>query len=102
MLLSVDCDISVALYKLNWDKLGKSELHNCDRRLLHRDFPVDHKLTMDPDLADDNRLGVARRLYQAMCIQYPDRLIILVDPHGCTLARSDILAEPSAHRNGDG
>jgi hypothetical protein len=57
---------------------------------------------MDPDLADDNRLGVARRLYQAMRIQYPDRLIILVDPHGCTLARSDILAEPSAHRNGDG
>jgi hypothetical protein len=78
------------------------KLHNCDRRLLHRDFPVDNKLTMDPDLVDDNRLGVARRLYHAMCIQYPDRLITLVDPHGCMLARSDPLAEPSAHRNGDG
>ena len=42
---------------------------------------------MDQDLvADENRLDVARRLYHAMCIQYPDRQIILVDSHGCLLA----------------
>jgi hypothetical protein len=59
-------------------------------------FPTDRKLTMDQDLADENRLDVARRLYHAMCIQYPDRLIILVDPHGCLLACSDWPYEPSA------
>jgi hypothetical protein len=30
----------------------------------------------DGTYPDENRLDVARRLYQAMCIQYPDRLII--------------------------
>ena len=54
---------------------------------------------MDQDLADENRLDVARRLYHAMCIQYPDRQIILVDLHGCLLASSDWPYEPLAQPN---
>jgi hypothetical protein len=49
----------------------------------------DEKMTTNQNLADENRLEVARRIYHLMCTQYPDRLITLVDPRGCMLARSD-------------
>jgi len=45
----------------------------------------------------DDRLDIARRIYRAMCAQYPDRLITLCDEDGRVLgntssARSSILA----------
>jgi hypothetical protein len=40
-------------------------------------------------LADEDRLDIARRIYHAMCLQYPDRLIELADQEGFALARSD-------------
>jgi hypothetical protein len=36
----------------------------------------------------DRRLAVARRLYRAICAQYPDRLITLCDGDGRLLATS--------------
>jgi hypothetical protein len=36
----------------------------------------------------DGRLAIARRLYRAMCAQYPDRLITLCDRDGRLLATS--------------
>jgi hypothetical protein len=42
------------------------------------------------ELARDGRLDVARRLYHALCAQYPDRFITLFDADGaCVSARSD-------------
>ena len=35
-----------------------------------------------------HRLAIARRLHQAMCAQYPDRLITLCDGDGRVLATS--------------
>jgi hypothetical protein len=54
---------------------------------------------MDQRVDDENRLDVARRLYQAMCVQHPDRFIILVDPHGRLLARSDCRYAPLVEPN---
>ena len=44
---------------------------------------------MERDLTHDERIDVAYRVFRAMCAQYPDRLITLVDAQGRTLARSD-------------
>ena len=44
---------------------------------------------MERDLTHDERVDVAYRVFRAMCAQYPDRLITLVDAQGRTLARSD-------------
>ena len=45
---------------------------------------------MEQKLVCDDRLDVARRLYHALCAQYPDRFIALFDSDGvCVSARSD-------------
>ena len=45
---------------------------------------------MEQKLVCDDRLDVARRLYYALCAQYPDRFITLFDADGvCVSARSD-------------
>jgi hypothetical protein len=54
------------------------------------------KLTTNQDLADEDRLDIARRIYQLMCVQYQDRLITLVDARGRMLARSDMPRVPPA------
>jgi len=36
----------------------------------------------------DDRLDIARRVYRAMCAQYPDRLIALCDGGGRILEKS--------------
>jgi hypothetical protein len=42
------------------------------------------------DIDDDRkRLDIARRLYQALVAQNPDRLIMLCDAGGCVLARNE-------------
>jgi len=43
-----------------------------------------------------NRLDIARRVYDAMCVQYQDRLITLADSRGRMLARSDKPCVPPA------
>lgn len=40
-------------------------------------------------LTRDDPIDVARRLYRALRIRYPDRLITLCDSRGLLLARSD-------------
>jgi hypothetical protein len=42
---------------------------------------------MGQELTDEDRINVARRIYDAMCMQHPDRLITLYDPQGRILAR---------------
>ena len=44
---------------------------------------------MERDLKHDERIDAAYHIFRAMCAQYPDRLLTLVDAHGRTLARSD-------------
>ena len=44
---------------------------------------------MERDVTQDQRIDIAYRIFRAMCGQYPDRLLTLVDAHGRTLARSD-------------
>ncbi len=49
---------------------------------------------MEQELARDDRLDVAHRLYHALCAQYPDRFITLFDQDGaCVSAHS---ARPDA------
>ncbi len=43
---------------------------------------------IDAELADDDRLTVARTLYKLMVAQHPERLVVLCD-QGWVLARSD-------------
>ena len=44
---------------------------------------------MEQELVRDDRLDVARRLYHALCAQYPDWFITLFDSDGaCVSARS--------------
>ena len=43
--------------------------------------------TFDTD-GDQKRLDIARRVYQALVAQDPDRLIMLCDAGGCVLARN--------------
>jgi hypothetical protein len=38
---------------------------------------------------DQKRLEIARRLYQALVAQDPDRLIVLCDAGGCVLAHNE-------------
>ena len=47
------------------------------------------ELTENHDLSDDNRLDIARRIYDLMCLRYPDRQVMLADSRGCMVARSD-------------
>jgi hypothetical protein len=47
---------------------------------------LDEKLTTNLNLDDEDRLDIARRIYSAMCVQYPDRLMTLVDSRGIMLA----------------
>ena len=64
---------------------------------------------MERQLVYEDRLEVARRLFRAMCAQYPDRLITLFDPHDAHIvARSDrpdapviAVEAPVAARNSD-
>ena len=44
--------------------------------------------SVKPKLARDDRLDIALRLYQVICAQYPDRLIMLLDESGCVVAQS--------------
>ncbi len=46
-------------------------------------------LPMERDLTLDERMKVAYRIFRAMCAQFPDRLITLLDPQGRIVARSD-------------
>jgi hypothetical protein len=49
------------------------------------------------DIDDDRkRLDIARRLYQALVAQNPDRLIMLCDAGGCVLARNERLPKEDA------
>ncbi len=52
---------------------------------------------------DDDRLEIARRIYNALCGEYPDQFIVLCDPQGRVLARHDgptvSTAAPPAWRN---
>ena len=41
---------------------------------------------MEQKLVCDDRLDVARRLYHALCGQYPDRFITLFDADGACVA----------------
>ena len=42
-----------------------------------------------PKSVRDSRLDIALRLYRAMCTQYPNRLIALLDESGGVVAQSD-------------
>jgi hypothetical protein len=42
---------------------------------------------MEQKIKHDDRLSIARRLYAALCSQYPDRVITLCDEQGRKLAR---------------
>jgi hypothetical protein len=44
---------------------------------------------MEQKRLHDDRLDIARRLYDALCGQYPDKFIILCDAQGRMLARHD-------------
>jgi hypothetical protein len=44
---------------------------------------------MEQKRLHDNRLDIARHLYDALCGQYPDQFIILCDAQGRILARHD-------------
>jgi len=46
-------------------------------------------VTTERDLKQDERIDAAYRIFRAMCAEYPDRVLTLVDAHGNTLARSD-------------
>ena len=52
-------------------------------------------MTMERNLTHDERIDVAYRVFRAMCAQYRDPLIALVDAQGCTLARSDWWDSPT-------
>jgi hypothetical protein len=41
---------------------------------------------MEQELGRDSRLDVARRMYDALCVQYPDRFITLFDQDGLYVA----------------
>jgi hypothetical protein len=59
------------------------------RESCYRDGAGDGALIMERKLVCDDRLDVARRLYRALCAQYPDRFITLFDADGaCVAARS--------------
>jgi hypothetical protein len=47
------------------------------------------KVGRERELARDDSLDLARRLYHAMCVRYPHRFITLFDPHARMVARSD-------------
>jgi hypothetical protein len=49
---------------------------------------MERRLTMERDFKDDKSVDDAYRIFCALCAQYPDRLITLVDARGRTLARS--------------
>src|SRR5271170_3721245 len=50
----------------------------------------DEESNMECQQVYDDRLEVARRLFRAMCAQYPDRVITLFDPREAQIvARSD-------------
>jgi hypothetical protein len=51
---------------------------------------------MEHELAHDDRIDVAHRLYQALCAQYSDRFITLFDPRGRLVARSAPLGTAKA------
>ena len=53
---------------------------------------------MERDLTHDEQIDAAYRIFRAMCAQYPDRLLTLVDAHGRTLARSDWSESPKVLR----
>jgi hypothetical protein len=57
---------------------------------------TDEKLTNNQNLADEDRLDIARRIYHVMCVQCQDRLITLFDARGRMLARSDRPCVPVA------
>ncbi len=44
---------------------------------------------MEQKRVHDDGLDIARRLYDALCGQYPDKFIILCDAQGRMLARHD-------------
>lgn len=46
-------------------------------------------LGIEPEREREDRLKVARALYNALVAKHPDRLITLCDDHGQALARSD-------------
>ena len=51
---------------------------------------LDRMSTHTPGSNDDQkRLEIARRLYQALVAQDPDRLIVLCDAGGCVLAHNE-------------
>ncbi len=58
---------------------------------------------MEQELVRDDRLAIARRLYDALCGQYPDQFITLCDAQGRILARHDgptvLTAAAAAWRN---
>jgi len=45
--------------------------------------------SMEQKRLHDDRLDIARHLYDALCGQYPDQFIILCDAQGRILARHD-------------
>jgi hypothetical protein len=55
----------------------------------------DQKLIAQNQTSED-RIDIARRIYREMCIQFPNRLTMLVDPDGSMLARSDRPSVPPA------
>jgi hypothetical protein len=46
-------------------------------------------VTTERDIKQDERIDAAYRIFRAMCAEYPDRMLTLVDADGNTLARSD-------------
>ena len=46
-------------------------------------------VSQTPSSASERRLAIARRLYQALVAQDPDRLIVLCDAGGCVLAHNE-------------
>lgn len=61
--------------------------------------PTQHEmmtLTTNQDLPNEDRLDIARRIYRLMCLQYPDRHLILADSRGAIVARSDDPSMPLA------
>ena len=61
--------------------------HRAVGRMSTRTFDIDD---------DRKRLDIARRLYQALVAQNPDRLIMLCDAGGCVLARNERLPKEDA------
>jgi hypothetical protein len=78
-----------------WNKRQRSRLSRKDASVLKSRAAGRHMIASETpeERRRERRHKVARRLYEALVAQDPDRLIILRDGSGKVVARHDLLAE---------